>query len=107
MQDTDRREVNCWHGNKLYECEDPEHATPKSIASRGQADAITVVYYRGTAEIWTTITDRESDMYGGQRIETVKCPHRHRDWKTAEKCGAQLAIREARRRNKERGIKES
>jgi hypothetical protein len=90
-------------------------------AGRAYYAAETVTYFHGTCEIYTPVTQDEEDaagrhcictdhmrnyqdgcpsMAGGSRIESVECPHRHKDPAAARECGRRMADREVRRRNR-------
>ena len=104
MRDVDRSTLHCWHGNLLYECEDPEHSTQVArVSNHPDYELVTVTYYQGATKLYTNVTDRNSDMYGGETVETITCPHKHETREAATLCGQRLAKAEARRRNKDNG----
>ena len=107
MDDFDRRKVFCWHGEGtlLYECQDPEHTTPKATAGRERSSDVVVIYYRGSGEFYVPNTDRSSDMFGASTIHQVgPCEHKHTTPEAAETCGRKMTDRAVREWNKARGI---
>ena len=110
--DEERRSAFCWHSTpgspvRLYDCQDPEHTTPKATASRSRDrfDRETVVYYHGTGKFYVPVTDRDSDMFGGSTVHEVgPCDHRHTTIDAAEACGNRLTDKAVKTWNREHGI---
>lgn len=94
-------------------------------SGRGGYAPETVTYYRGTATIYSPVTQEQEDargnyctcgsadahmyrraddcpsMAGGSYNDHVFCQHRHPTPELAETCGRRLGQREARRRTRE------
>lgn len=109
--DEERRSAFCWHSTpdvkvRLYDCQDPEHTTPKATASRHEHTRLeTMIYWRGTGQFTVPVTDRDSDMFGGASIHDVgPCDHRHTTIEAAETCGRRLTDAAVKAWNRDHGI---